>query len=250
MPPVDTPYRLKIFKDVKAANTEDLAVVLGTLGPFTMLSWYIMDFETLAITMYTDPEMVHEINEAVLEWTLGAIRLAIKEGGVDCVQISDDWGGTNALLISPDDFRTFFIPYFRRLVAGIKELGVPVIMHNDGRIWDVLDDLVDCGIDGLHPVERAAGMDLKKVKERYKGKLTPIGNINNKVTMASSDPDDVRKEVLECIREAAVDGGYMIATDHSIHDLIPTENVRCLIDTINKYGKYPIDLTFPADFRG
>ena len=49
--------------------------------------------------------------------------------------------------------------------------------------------------------------------------------------------------------EAAVDGGYMIATDHSIHDLIPTENVRCLIDTINKYGKYPIDLTFPADFR-
>ena len=250
LPPVDTPYRLKIFKDVKAANTEDLAVVLGTLGPFTMLSWYIMDFETLAITMYTDPEMVHEINEAVLEWTLGAIRLAIKEGGVDCVQISDDWGGTNALLISPDDFRTFFIPYFRRLVAGIKELGVPVIMHNDGRIWDVLDDLVDCGIDGLHPVERAAGMDLKKVKERYKGKLTPIGNINNKVTMASSDPDDVRKEVLECIREAAVDGGYMIATDHSIRDLIPTENVRCLIDTINKYGKYPIDLTFPADFRG
>ena len=85
-------------------------------------------------------------------------------------------------------------------------------------------------------------MDLKKVKERYKGRLTPIGNINNKVTMAN--PDDVRKEVLECIREAADDGGYIIATDHSIHDLIPTENVRCLIDTINKYGKYPIDLTF------
>lgn len=244
LPPVDTPYRLKILKDVKTANTENLAVMLGVLGPFTMLSWYIMDFETLAITMYTDPEMVHEINEAVLKWTLEAIRLAANEDGVDCVQISDDWGGTNSLLISPDDFRTFFIPYFKRLVAGIKELGLPVIMHNDGRIWDVLDDLVDCGINGLHPVERAAGMDLKKVKERYKGQLTPIGNINNKVTMASSNPEDVRREVLECIREAGTEGGYIISTDHSIHDLIPTENVRCLIDTVNKYGQYPIDVNF------
>jgi uroporphyrinogen decarboxylase len=128
------------------------------------------------------------------------------------------------------------------LVEGIKETGVPVIMHNDGRIWDVLDDLVDCGIDGLHPVERAAGMDLKKVKEKYKGKLTPVGNINNKITMASADPEDVRKEVLECIKEAGADGGYIIATDHSIHDLIPYENVKCLIETVKEYGTYPIQL--------
>lgn len=241
-PPVDTPYRLRIFKDTKGANSGDLAIVLGALGPFTMLSWYIMDFETLSITMYTDPEMIHEMNEAVLKWTLDVIRLAIADGGVDCVQISDDWGGTNSLLISPDDFRTFFVPYFRRLVEGIKETGVPVIMHNDGRIWDVLDDLVDCGIDGLHPVERAAGMDLKKVKEKYKGKLTPVGNINNKITMASADPEDVRKEVLECIKEAGADGGYIIATDHSIHDLIPYENVKCLIETVKEYGTYPIQL--------
>lgn len=239
-PTVDTPYRTKILKETRDANTEDLAIVLGVLGPFTMLSWYIMDFETLAITMYTEPEMVDEINEAVLTWTLDAIRLAVEEGGVDCVQISDDWGGTNALLISPDDFRRFFIPYFKRLVAGIKDLGLPVIMHNDGRIWDVLDDLVDCGIDGLHPVERAAGMDLKKVKEKYKGKLTPIGNVNNKVTMASSDPNDVKAEVLECIQEAGMDGGYIISTDHSIHDLIPIENVRCLINTIKECGNYPL----------
>ena len=71
---------------MKAANTEDLAVVLGTLESFTMLSWYIMDFETLAITMYTDPEMVHEINEAVLEWTLGGYPPGYKGRGVDCVK--------------------------------------------------------------------------------------------------------------------------------------------------------------------
>ena len=124
------------------------------------------------------------------------------------------------------------------MVEGIKALGIPVIMHNDGRIWDVLDDLVNCGINALHPVERAAGMDLKIVKERYKGKLTPIGNVNNKVTMASPNPEDVKEEVLSCIRDAADGGGYIIATDHSFHDLIPTANVKSLIETVHEYGRY------------
>lgn len=238
MPIVDTPYRTRILRETKDANTGDLAVILGILGPFTMLSWYLTDFTTLAIFMYTEPDLVHAMNEAVLQWNLEAVSLAIKEGGVDCVQISDDWGGTNGLLLSPDHFREFFIPYFKRLVEGIKEMGVPVIMHNDGQIWDILDDLVDCGINALHPVERAAGMDLKRVKENYKGKLTPIGNVNNKDTMASLNPEDVRKEVLECLEEAASGGGYIISTDHSIHDLIPYENIKCLIDTVKEKGVY------------
>jgi len=83
--------------------------------------------------------------------------------------------------MSPRHLREFFIPPFRDIVQGMKRLGLPVIMHNDGRIWDVLDDLVDTGIDAYHPVERAAGMDLARVKERYRGRLCPIGNINNRL---------------------------------------------------------------------
>lgn len=240
LPPVDTPYRTRILRDTTAANTENLAVILGLLGPFTMASWYITDFMNLSIFMYTDPEIVHEMNEAYLKWALEAVGLAVKAGGVDVVQISDDWGGTNGLLISPDDFRTFFVPCFRRLVEGIKAYGLPVIMHNDGRIWDVMDELADTGISGLHPVERAAGMDLKRVKDYFNGKITPIGNINNKVTMCSPHVDDVAKETLECIRSAGPGGGYIISSDHSIHDGVPVRNVFCLVDTVKKYGIYPM----------
>lgn len=243
MPLVHTPERFEILRSVKQANDGDLAVILGILGPFTMASWYLMDFSTLAIMMYTDPELIHQINEAVLEWTLSVVRSAIKdEGGVDCVEISDDWGSTTSLLLSPDDFRNFFLPYLERLVKGIRQLGVPVIMHNDGKLWEILDDIVATGINALHPVERAAGMDLKRIKERYKGIVTPIGNVNNKITMASADVEDVKQEVLECIKDAGINGGYIISSDHSIHDLIPIENLYCLIDTVKKYGCYPINI--------
>lgn len=238
MPDVNTEGRLKILRDAYEENDGELAIVLGILGQFTMMSWYFMDFSTLAITMYTDPELVHEINEAYTNWALSVVRLAVDKGYIDCVQISDDWGSTTSLLISPNDFRTFFIPYFRRLVKGIKEMGIPVIMHNDGCIWDILDDIVESGINALNPIERAASMDLKVIKERYNGKIVPIGNVNNKVTMSSNDPEDVRREVMECIDQAAAGGGYIISTDHSFHDLIPTENIYMFIKTAHEYGQY------------
>lgn len=240
LPKVNIANRLKIVKDVINANEADLAVVVGLLGPFTMMTWYFMDFSDLSMALFMDPELVHEMVEAFIDWNLEAAKLAYDTGGVDVFQISDDWGGSTGLLISPEHFGEFFTKPFQKLVRGLMSLGSPVIMHNDGQIWDVLDDLVASGISGFHPVEKAAGMDLKIVKERYKGKLCPVGNVNNKTTMVTGTPEEVIAEVKECLEIAAPGGGYIISTDHSLHDDIPSENVHALIETAHKYGKYPI----------
>ena len=87
-------------------------------------------------------------------------------------------------------------------------------------------------------VEKGATMDLKVVKEKYKGVLCPIGNINNKKVLVSGTAEDVREEALRCLREGAEDGGYVISSDHSLDDDMPVENVTTYIDTVKKYGKY------------
>jgi uroporphyrinogen decarboxylase len=201
-----------------------------------------MDFEALSMNIFMDPDLVHEMTGAFTDWALAAAALAWETGGVDAFHISDDWGGTNGLLISPDHFREFFTGPFNRLVSGLKSYGVPVIMHNDGNLWEILDDLVETGINAYHPVEKAATMDLVTVKEKYRGKICPIGNLNNKTTMVTGSPEDVIRETLECLRTAAPGGGYIISTDHSLHDDIPLENALALIDTVMKYGHYPINV--------
>jgi uroporphyrinogen decarboxylase len=242
MPPVNIPGRIKILQDVIEANDNQLAVSAGLLGPFTMMSWYFMDFEALSMSLFMDPDLVHEMTDAFVNWALEAAQLAFNTGGVDVFHISDDWGGTDGLLISPDQFREFFIGPFERLVKGLKAFGVPVIMHNDGNLWEILDDLVNTGIDAFHPVEKAATMDLKIIKQKYQGKICPIGNVNNKTTMVTGTPEDVIKETLECLKIGAPGGGYVISTDHSLHDDIPLENIKALIDTVMKYGTYPFNL--------
>jgi uroporphyrinogen decarboxylase len=241
MPKVNSTNRLKILNEVLEANDAQLAVVVGLLGPFTMMSWYFMDFDTFSMTLFMDPDLVHEMTDAFVIWALESAKLAFSTGGVDAFHISDDWGGTNGLLISPEHFREFFINPFHKLVSGLKSFGVPVIMHNDGKIWDMLDDLVSTGIDGYHPVEKAASMDLAIVKQKYFGKICPIGNVNNKTTMVTGTPDDVTKEAMECLKIGAPGGGYIISTDHSLHDDIPLVNVKALIAAVMKYGNYHVN---------
>ena len=75
--------------------------------------------------------------------------------------------------------------------------------------------------------------------ERYRGRLCPIGNINNKTTMVTGTPEDVRREALECLCVAAPGGGYILATDHSLHDDIPLENILAYVGVAKENGTYP-----------
>jgi len=238
MPLPSAPHRLKMLSEGIKANEGAIAIVAGVLGPFTMMYWYLMDLETLSITIYDDPALVHEMNNAYVKWVLEVCGLAVANGGVDAFSISDDWGSTQSLLMSPSHLREFFIPPFREMVHGMRALGKPVVMHNDGNIWGVLDDLVDTGINGFHPVERAAGMDLALVKARYACRLCPIGNVDNKYTMCTGTLSDIENEVRECLRIAKPGGGYMLSTDHSIHDGMPFDNVMAYIEACRKYGTY------------
>jgi uroporphyrinogen decarboxylase len=240
LPDPRAPHRTAVIEDAVKANDAELALIAGFLGPFTMMYWYFMDLATLSLTVYDDPGLITEMCDAYTRWVLEAAEIAFRNGGIDVFMLADDWGGTTSLLMSPAHLRQFFVKPFGDIVQGLKAFGLPVVMHNDGNLWEVLDDLVRTGIDGFHPVERAASMDLEKVKNRYRGKLCPIGNINNKTTMVTGTPEEVEREALECIKTAAPGGGYILATDHSLHDDIPTENIHAYIEAAKKYGTYPL----------
>lgn len=238
LPDSDASFRLERITQAIKANEGGTAILAGFLGPFTMMSWYFMDLPDFSMTMFTDPDLIHKINDAYVNWVLEVGKKAAKIGGIDTIFISDDWGGTTGPIIAPEQFTEFFITPFGRIVQGFKSLGFPVIMHNDGKIWDMLDGLVDTGISAYNPVEKGAGMDLKTVKERYAGRLCCIGNVNNKTTLVNGSVEEVIAETRECLEIGKPGGGYILSSDHSLHDDIPLENIFALIETVKKYGKY------------
>lgn len=227
LPDPSAPWRFEeLRKAAKAAHTgggDEIAVVAGIRSSFSVL-FISMGMENLAMAIYDDPDLLAEMsNRLCAFWTGVGIRAA--EAGADALFIANDMGLNTGTLIAPDDLRRFFLVPFEKQVRALKETGAKVILHSCGNINAVLDDLVRSGIDGLNPLQVAAGMDIRAVKEAYGERITILGNVDATNVMTSKDPGVIEESVRSVLCAAGRGGGLVLATDHSFHMGIPPENV-------------------------
>jgi uroporphyrinogen decarboxylase len=125
------------------------------------------------------------------------------------------------------------------LASIAHNAGMPFILHSDGKLWSVLDDLISLGLDALHPIEPKA-MDINRVKQRYGDQLALFGNIDLSYTLTRGTPDEVREEVRRRIRDLAPGGGYAVGSSNSIAHYVPLENYNAMREATFEYGRYPI----------
>lgn len=240
---VPDPYARGRMAPVKTAvelGGDHLAIIGSVSGPYSHGSW-ITGLDAMSLFFYDDPALAREILDAIADWDI-AVGQQMAEIGVDVLLVAEDMGANQGPLMSPAHFREFVLPYFAKVVRAFRQTGLPVIMHNDGRIWNFLDDLVATGISAYHPIERSAGMDLGLVKQKYGDRICPIGNVDNKGVLREGTVSEVEQQVIACIRQAAPGGGYILASDHSLNNGQKIENIVAMFEAAKKYGRYPLNL--------
>lgn len=225
---------------VQKTKEYQMAVFGSVRGPFTP-TWLLFGYEHFSMQLYEDPALLDEVMQAVTDFSIEGARMLI-EAGVDAVLFADDYGGSGGPLMSPKHYKKHVWPQLHRLVSAIQSTGTHVIMHSDGDLRKLLPDIVHTGINGYHPIERQANMDIAQIKQDYGDKLTLIGNVDNKGVLVSGSVDEVIVATKECLRIAAPGGGYILGSDHSVHDDMPNENIFAMIETGKKYGRYPIKI--------
>lgn len=223
----------------------ELAVIGGLRGPFSA-TWMLAGLVNMGLWLYDDPDLLDEMLSAMADWYT-ELGLQLIAAGVDAIVIHDDWGMNNATFIKPNDWRVHVYPHIARQVETLANTGVPVILHSDGNLNAILDDIVQLKISALNPLQRSANMSLLQTKQKYGDRLCLIGNISTTTTLAHGSPDDVEREVLECLRDGAPGGGYILAPDHSYHSGVPIESTWRVLETVKKYGAYPLELDVIAD---
>jgi len=212
-----------------------IAITGGVAGPLTT-AWLLLGYETISLSLYDDPELVTSVFRISNEFFKEAARRSV-EAGVDALWVSEDLGDSNRGFFRLAHYRKYMLPYFADLVDYIAGLGVPVLLHSCGHIREYLPDLVQTKIAALHPLQRTAGMDLHEIKRQYGDRLCIIGNIDSSGVLPFGTPEQVAAQVREAIEIAAPGGGYVLASDHSLHDGIPLENILALFRTGAAYGR-------------
>lgn len=200
--------------------------------------------EQFMVDLSTNPEFAQHLLNRITATIDGLLRGYLQAAGdaIDMIELpGDDYASNLNLLMSPRMFRTFIKPSIQTFVNTIKSFrpDLKVMLHSDGMIEKLIPDLIDSGIDVVHPLEPLPAMNLGAIKAAYGDKLAFIGGIDISHAMPGTI-DDVVDEVKRRIVELAPGGGYILAPSNHLQADVPPENVIALFDAARKYGTYPI----------
>lgn len=166
----------------------------------------------------------------------------IKEGkkhGADFILGGGDLADKNGPIYSPEIFKKFLMPRYKKIMEVCKNLGLFYVFRSDGNtrpLWDIW--FSEIGFDGYGEIDKSAGIELKELKEKYGAKITLIGNVDCARTLVYGSKEDIYKEVEKCIKDAAEGGGYILSSSNSIHWNVPSRNLIYMVEAGRKYGKY------------
>ncbi len=212
------------------------AMVFHTAGPFK-LSWSLRGaMENLLADYLLDPKLVHELARISTDYYKEFHSMAI-DAGAEVIALEGDLAFNTNTLMSPDQYAEFLGPYHTEIVENVHRKGAKIFKHSDGNLWPILDMLLDCGFDGIHPIQPQC-MDIGEVKRHLAGKACVLGNIDCMYTLCEATIDEVEQTVRETIEAAAPGGGYIMSSSNSIHPGCKPENYIAMVHAARKYGEY------------
>ncbi|MEW6186115.1 MAG: uroporphyrinogen decarboxylase family protein [Thermodesulfobacteriota bacterium] len=240
-PDPDDPKRYVWLEKLVKRFKGDRAVCVVVTDVFDIAKESLLGDEAYFKAIIKNPELVDRVNEIVLNYNLGYLRNAI-ELGADIITISGDYAMTHQPFVSPRHTARFLTPSLKKQIDLAHSRNCLVTKHTDGNINPIIDLLLDTGINGLHPVDPMAGLDLGDYKQKYGDRLCLCGNVSVAATLSWEPVEKVRQEVKDCIRKAGYGGGYICMSSNSIHSKVKPENYIAMVQAIRDFGKYPLHL--------
>jgi len=190
---------------------------------------FMRGMESILLDVIVNPVFVGDLLEQLTEYILETIRIVVGTGEFECIALSDDYGSQRGMLMSPEHWRSLVKPCLARIYGLAKSHGLAVFHHSCGNIVPIIGDLIDLGLDILHPIQPEA-MDIFFLKREFGRHLTFCGGISTQNLLVSGTPDHVRREVQRLKREMSRGGGYILEPGITIQADVPRQNLLALID--------------------
>jgi uroporphyrinogen decarboxylase len=147
--------------------------------------------------------------------------------GVDGIRFGDDWGFQTSLMIRLERWRRLYKKYYQRIYEAARQAGLIVAIHSCGNITDLLPDLIEIGVQVVHPLQPEA-MDVAFCHREYGRDLTFWGGLGSQSTLPYGTPDDVCHEVRDRLA-LFCDGGYILAPAGAAPAETPAENIAAIV---------------------
>jgi len=188
--------------------------------------------------MVLEPEVAHEHFSLATQRALAAIEKYVALG-IDQIGVGGDFAG-NRPLISPRAYKEFIVPEVRALSQRIHAAGGHAVNASDGNLWSVIEDfLLGCEVDGYLEIDMHAGMDMRRLKERYGDRITLYGNLDCGNTLSFGSIEAVRRHTIDCLEAGMGNGGHILCASNAITASIPLPNYLAVVNAYREMFGLP-----------
>lgn len=218
-------------------NPEELAFRKGKIGDRALVVGFesegvfympegdkIMDF---SVRLYEEPDSILTEAREKCDRAKETFRRHV-DAGADILLGTWDMGFNTQPFIAPDKFEEIVVPYMTELVDYAHELGKKLIVHSDGCLTPILEQIHKTGIDGYQSVDPQGFMDIKAVREQYPDWLL-MGNVECAMLQDTNEAK-IRESVRYCMTHGGIGKPYIFSTSNCIFNGMPVESYKTMLD--------------------
>lgn len=203
----------------------DGVLVMGRIPGGWDIVRELMGEEAACVAYYEQPDLMHDILRTAGDTALCVLERVTERLVIDQLYVHEDLAGKSGPLVGPRQVREFIAPYYRRVWDLLSSRGTRLFnLDSDGNVAAVVEPFVEAGVNAMHPMEPAAGMDIVQVRQEYGRRLALLGGIDKHVLRRSKD--EIRRELEYKMQPALREGGTVFGLDHRIPNGTPLENYR------------------------
>ena len=190
-------------------------------------------FEEAMMDFAEECDELQILIDKVLEHNCRQIEIALPYVG-EFMAFGDDLGMQNSLAIGPEKWRKYMKPCFKKMYDMVHKAGKPVYMHTDGMIYEIIPDLIECGVNMINPQYRANGLD--NIVRTCKGKVAVNLDLDRQL-FPFATPSELDDHVRECVEALYLPQGGL-GINIELNYEVPLENVAAIFDAARRYKVY------------
>ncbi|MBR5868851.1 MAG: hypothetical protein IKZ21_05345 [Clostridia bacterium] len=189
-------------------------------------------YENLLFDMMDEEPRLEELIDGLTQFNLALVQQFV-DAGCSTMAYPEDLGMQVGPMIPPHLFRKYIKPAYQTLMAPAREAGIPIHMHSDGDIRDLVDDIVDSGVEVINLQDLVNGIDW--IADRFKGKLCVDLDIDRQLVTPYGTPAEVDRLIYDEVSRLSTPRGGLCMI-YGLYPGVPMENVKALMDAMEKYA--------------
>ncbi|MBN1836597.1 MAG: hypothetical protein JW820_12155 [Spirochaetales bacterium] len=216
-------------------ETTDKALFGWFDGSIFERSQFLCGWDEFLMNLYGEPELAEALLEKLTCRVLEDLERYLEAVGqyLQVVGFGDDLGIQGGLQVAPEVFRRHVKPRLARIYAAAHAgTRAKVFLHSCGSVHDLIEDLIEIGVDILNPVQTAAArMEPERLAGEFGGRIAFWGGgAEVQGVLSRGTPEEVRRDVRRRLEVFGSGGGYVFAPIHNLQADVPPENIAAMYD--------------------